>query len=65
MIPRGTGEGLDLWEARITKKKRDKRRGGAFQEDDHPVLAIGDTRCIGMEGGVVEDKFHTVLQRQT
>jgi len=49
-ISRGTGEGLDLWEARITKEKRDKRRGGAFQEDEHPVLACGGPRCIGMEG---------------
>jgi hypothetical protein len=25
----------------------DKRRGGAFQEDEHPVLASEDPRCIG------------------
>jgi hypothetical protein len=41
---------LDLWEARISKKERDKRRGGTFQEDEHPVLASEDPRCIGMGG---------------
>jgi hypothetical protein len=56
-----------LWKekTRTTKKTMDKRRGEPFQEDDHPVLAIEDPRCIGVEGDFVEDKVHTVLQRRT
>ena len=43
----------------------DKRRGGTYQEDGHPMLASEDPRRMGMERDFMEFKVHTVLQRQT